>query len=134
MDYTIKQNGRNLNTSLYTIDDRKKTFQSLEDNLELDFTSLSGWSFDILGCAWCSLSGGDSCTVIAGNVNNFYFGDNCDFDSGDRCTFITGNYCTFKTHGRLSRFNTGEKCTFNCPGKDNDFTKIGRDGTIYKYR
>ena len=134
MSYTIKKNGGTLSTSLYTIDDKNKTFQSLEDNIELDFTGLSGWNFDILGCGLCSVSGGDNCTIIGGNKNNYIFGDRCNIDAGWGCMIKTGNYCNIKTHGNLTKFDTGEKCIFNCPGRNNDFEKVGKDGTIYKYR
>ena len=85
-DFSITQNGKFFDKSLYTIDIDNKVFTSKEDDLELDFTGLYGWTFKVV----------DSCTFKAG--------DCCTFNTGCGCTFRTGNFCTF---------NTASNCTFS---------------------
>jgi len=85
MKYSITQYGSPLDKSLYTIDEKTKTFSSKENNLVLDFSRDFDWTF---------------------NTNHF-----CTFTTGSNCTFNTGAYCTFDTD-YFCTFNTSYSCTF----------------------
>jgi len=71
MNYSITQNGKALDPSKYTIDEKTKTFSINEDNLILDFSNLNNWTFKT--------------------------GSGCTFKTGPSCTFKTGSGCAFKT-------------------------------------
>ena len=71
MIYSITKCGTPLDKSLYTINEKTKTFSSNEDYLALDFSSEFGWTFNT--------------------------GSDYTFDTGSGCTFKTGSGCTFKT-------------------------------------
>lgn len=62
--FNVTKNGKPLDPSLYTWDEKTKTFSTKESGLVLDFRSL------------------DNCT--------FYTGNSCTFDTGYGCTFKTG--------------------------------------------
>ena len=96
-DFSITQNGKPLDKSLYTIDENHKIFASRDCrllNLVLDFRGLRHWTFKT----------GMNCT--------FYTGSSCTFKTGGDCTFYTGSSCTFKTGGDCT-FKTGNSCTFS---------------------
>ena len=99
--YSITQNGKPLDKSKYTIDEKSKTFSSNEDDLVLDFHGLGGWTFKT----------GSNCTFKTGWDCTFKTGDHCTFNTGSNCTFNTGSYCTFNT-GSNCTFKTGSNCTF----------------------
>ena len=45
MNYSITKNGKPLDKSLYSIDEKTKTFSSNESDLVLDFSNEYGWTF-----------------------------------------------------------------------------------------
>ena len=92
MNYSITQNGKPLDKSKYTIDEKTKTFSSNEDDLVLDFHGLEGWTFNT----------GSDCTFKTGDYCTFNVNYNCTFNTGSDCTFGTGSNCTFKTGGDCS--------------------------------
>ena len=110
MNYSITQNGKPLDKSKYTIDEKSKTFSSNENNLVLDFNSLNNWTFKTGGC--CTFKTDDNCTFNTGYSCTFNTGNDCTFNTGYNCTFNTGYSCTFNT-GYNCTFNTGYSCTFN---------------------
>ena len=83
MKYSITKNGVPLDKSLYTLDEKTKTFSSDEDGLVLDFSNETGWTFKT--------------------------GYDCTFKTNSRCTFSTGSYCTFST-GYDCTLETGSHC------------------------
>ena len=103
--FSIRQNGKKLKKSKYSIDLEKRVFKSEEDNLVLDFYDLDdlrGWSFET----------GSDCIFNTGCRCDFKTGDDCIFKTSFRCDFKTGANCTFKT-GAECGFKTGADCTFN---------------------
>jgi len=90
MKYSITQNGLPLNKSLYTIDEKTKTFSSKEHSLVLDFSSESNWTFNT----------GSGCTFTTRHYCTFKTGSNCTFKTGSDCTFDTGAGCTFTTKSK----------------------------------
>ncbi len=70
--------------SLYSIDYDKMVFTSSCNDLVLDFSGCSGWTFNV------------------SNYCTFKAGQNCTFNTGCGCTFRTGNYCTFDTKGNCT--------------------------------
>ena len=102
MKYSITQYGSPLNKSLYTLDEKTKTFSSKENNLVLDFGSESN----------CTFKTGSDCTFNTGAYCTFNTSYNCTFKTGAYCTFNTHSDCTFDT-GSGCTFNTGSGCTFN---------------------
>ena len=82
-NFSVTRNGVALDPSLYSWDEKTKTFSTNEDGLVIDFR---GW---------------DRVT--------FRTGDDCIFTTGDDCIFTTGDYCTFKTGSRCT-FDTGSEC------------------------
>jgi len=117
MDECIRQNGKALDKSKYTIDLDTKTFATEEDDLFLDFTGLSDWTFKTGG--FSTFKGGHKCIFNTGSICTFNTGYGCTFGAGGDCTFYTGydcifntfNGCTFKT-GEHCTFDTGDDCTF----------------------
>jgi len=111
MDECIRQNGKALDKSKYTIDLDTKTFATEEDDLFLDFTGLSDWTFKT----------GHSC--IFKTLND------CTFKTWSGCTFKTGHNCTFNTYSSCT-FNTGGRCTFSLYNINNCKFKSGSSGII----
>ena len=71
MNFSVTKNGKELNKSRYTWNEKNLVFSTNEHNLVLDFSGLNGITFRT--------------------------GYNCTFDTGSGCTFDTGSDCTFKT-------------------------------------
>ena len=144
MNYSITQNGKPLDKSKYTIDEKSKTFSSNEDDLVLDFHGLEGWTFKTgSNCTfdtggYCTFNTSGYCTFKTGSCCTFDTGGNCTFDTGSNCTFNTSSDCTFKT-GRDCTFQTGSNCTFKTGGYctfktgSNCTFKTGRDCTFNIY-
>ena len=115
MNYSITQNGKKLAESKYTIDEKAKTFSTIENNLVLDFSGLDGWAFKTgWSCTFktgsdCTFNTGSDCTFKTRSCCTFNTGSNCTFNTGSNCTFNTGLYCTFKTSWGCI-FNTGNWC------------------------
>jgi hypothetical protein len=99
--FSVTRNGKALDPSLYTWDEKTKTFSSYENGLVLDFTDIAGVIF--LTDSGCTFKTGFDCT--------FDTGSDCTFDTGSSCTFKTGSACTFKTSFDCT-FKTGSACTF----------------------
>ena len=91
--FSVTQNGKPLDPSLYIWDEKTKTFSTNESVLVLDFSNYVGVVFRT----------GSDCT--------FKTGANCTFNTGSYCNFNTGTHCTFKT-GYSCTFNTGSYCNF----------------------
>ena len=100
--FSVTQNGKTLETSKYTWDEKTKTFSTLENNLVLDFSGYEGATFNT----------GSDCTFHTGSDCTFHTDSDCTFNTGSSCIFKTGSSCTFKT-GYNCTFNTGSSCTFN---------------------
>ena len=73
--FTVSQNGKELDKSKYSWDEKSKTFGTNEDNLVLDFSEHNGVAFNT----------GSDCT--------FKTGLNCTFNTGWNCTFNVGEKC-----------------------------------------
>jgi hypothetical protein len=108
--FSVTKNGKVLDPSLYTWDEKTKTFFSIVDGLVLDFTDIDGVTFKT----------SDKCTFNTGSGCTFNTSFNCAFNTGWGCAFITGHSCTFKTSfgctfktGSSCTFDTGSSCTFN---------------------
>jgi len=102
MSYSITKFGIPLDKSLYTIDEKTKTFSSNEWRLVLDFINETGWTFKT----------DSNCTFNTGSCCTFNTGYNCTFKTGRDCTFKTDSDCTFDTDSDCT-FNTGSDCTFD---------------------
>ena len=138
MNYSITKNGKPLDKSLYTIDEKTKTFSSNESDLVLDFSNEDEWTFHTgsnctfntgYGCTFktgyrCTFSTGWDCTFDTEEGCTFNTGDGCTFHTGYRCTFSTGWDCTFST-GSFCTFSTWNRCTFSIY---NNFTKLETKG------
>ena len=85
--YSVTKNGKPLDKSLYTINEKTKTFSSNESGLVLDFSDEYGWVFNT----------GSSCTFNTGSSCTFKTSFGCTFETKSDCTFKTGYSCTFKT-------------------------------------
>ena len=101
MNYSISQNGKQLDKKLYTFDKKTRTFSSDEDNLVLDFWGLSN----------CTFKTGPYCTFKTSSGCTFNTGYSCTFDTSSDCTFSTSYDCIFKTSSDCT-FDTGSDCTF----------------------
>ena len=103
-NFSITQNGKPLDKSLYTIDLDNKVFFSKENELVLDFNSCNdyGWTFKT----------GYGCTFKTGSNCTFTTKGDCTFQTFDNCTFKTGVTCTFRTYDNCT-FTTGGLCTFS---------------------
>jgi len=97
--FTVSQNGKELDKSKYSWDEKSKTFGTNEDNLVLDFSEHNGVAFNT----------GSDCTFNTGSDCTFKTGWNCTFNTGSDCTFNTGDSCTF---------NVGEKCCLHYTWND----------------
>jgi uncharacterized cupin superfamily protein len=105
-----RRNGEVLDPSLYTWDEKTKTFSSKEDGLVLDFAGVHRVTFDT-GHS-CAFKTGYDCTFKTGSYCTFNAGPSCTFKTGFYCSFKTDSYCTFNTSFGCT-FNTGHSCTFN---------------------
>lgn len=114
MSYTITQNGDPLSASLYTVDEENKIFTTLEDNLLVDFTDLSGWCFHMDGCSWCTILADDYCHVKAGHHNTIVAGVSSCFQCGWATSYTTGPSCCFHSRGHENTFDVGDDCIINC--------------------
>ena len=126
-NFSITQYGTPPSKDKYSIDYVKKVFTSKEDDLVLDFTYLTGWTFKTGGR--CTFITGSDCTFKTASCCTFHTLENCTFETGysgrcmfntgkrcifktgDNCIFKTGDYCTFET-GVFCTFHTGGRCTF----------------------
>jgi hypothetical protein len=123
--FSITKNGRPLSKKLYNWDEKTKTFSTDVDGLALDFTGVSGVTFNIgYNCtfktdsycifkteSYCIFKTESDCTFITGSYCTFDTGSYCTFKTDSDCTFNTGSYCTFDTNFRCT-FNTGYSCAF----------------------
>jgi len=115
--FSVTKNGKKLSKKLYFWDESTKTFSSNENNLVLDFSNISGVTFNTgYNCTFktgsdCSFNTGSDCCFKTGNNCCFKTGYNCTFDTEDYCTFNTGSDCTFKTKSSCT-FDTGDNCCF----------------------
>jgi len=128
-NFSIKQFGKPLDVSKYSIDIEARVFSSIENNLVLDFGGLSGWTFITgYGCTFdtysrcifntkhdCIFTTNGGCTFNTDVNCNFYTGNNCTFFTGHSCTFKTGNNCTFMTSTDCN-FHTSNRCIFRTGG------------------
>ena len=73
--FTVSQNGKELDKSKYSWDEKSKTFGTDENDLVLDFSEHNGVAFKT----------GANCT--------FKTGSNCTFNTGWNCTFNVGEKC-----------------------------------------
>jgi hypothetical protein len=105
--FSVTKNGKALNKSKYTWNEKTKTFSTTEYNLVIDFTGVNNVTFRT--GSYCVFKTGDNCTFDTGNNCTFKTGSDCTFKTGVRCTFNTGALCTFDT-GYSCTFNTGENC------------------------
>ena len=104
--FTVTKNGKPLDKSLYTIDEKTRTFSSTEDELNIE-TDEDGWKFRTDSC--CTFRTSYGCTFTTGYYCTFTTGSDCTFDTGSDCTFTTGPGCTFDTYSYCT-FKTGEEC------------------------
>jgi len=109
-NFSITQNGKVLDESKYKIDLKNRTFASTEDNLVLDFTGLSGWTFKTTGWV-CIFHTGCGCIFHTGSFCTFTTLGNCTFTTLGNCTFTTLGDCTFNTDSDCT-FDTGKGCVF----------------------
>lgn len=72
MTFSITQKGEELDPSKYTWDPKTKTLSTNENNLVLDFSEYSNFTFKT--------------------------GSDCTFNTGSSCSFTTGYSCTIKTY------------------------------------
>jgi hypothetical protein len=124
--FSITQNGKKLNKSKYSWNEKTKTLSTEENDLVLDFsdydnvtfktgshcTFKTGYSCTFNTGHYCTFNTGHYCTFKTGNFCIFATGLTCTFNTGYSCTFKTGSNCTFYA-GFHCRFNTGSDCTFN---------------------
>jgi len=110
MNYSVTRFGAPLDKSLYTIDEKTRTFSSEEHGLVLDFNLVNGWKFQT--SFNCTLKTGSDCSFVAGDNCFFRTGFGCVFDTDSDCIFKTGAYCTFNTSYECT-FDAGYNCTFN---------------------
>ena len=98
-NFSITQYDKPLSKNKYTIDFEKKVFTSKEDDLVLDFTGLSGWTFNVSN--YCTFRTGHNCIFITGCGCTFRTGSRCTFDTNGNCTFSLWdiNTCKFKSYG-----------------------------------
>ena len=106
----VLKGGGPLALSLFTWNEKTKTFSSEASDLLIDLSGVDG----------CTFKTRDGCTFITGDGCTFKTGSNCTFDTGFSCTFDTLSKCIFKTgfsciFGTLSdcTFDTGHRCTFD---------------------
>jgi len=105
--FSITQNGKPLDPSKYTWDEKTKTLSTNEKNLILDFSGYDGVTFKtgsycVFTTGWfCVFKTGENCVFKTGGVCTFKTGEKCTFDTGENCTFTTWYSCTF---------TTGENC------------------------
>jgi hypothetical protein len=99
--FSVTKYGIPLDPSLYTWDEKVRTFSSKEEGLVLDFTGVDGVTFKTYSS--CIFKTGHSCT--------FKTGHSCTFNTRYSCTFKTDSHCTFKTDSHCT-FDTGPSCTF----------------------
>jgi len=139
--FSVTKNGKPLDPSLYTWDEKTATFSTNEDGLVLDFSNYSdctfktGWGCTFKTGSGCTFDTGSDCTFKTGWGCTFKTGSDCTFDTSSDCTFKTGWGCTFKTAwgctfdtGWGCTFDTGSGCTFDT-GSDCTF-KTGSDCTF----
>jgi len=112
-NFSITQYGRPLSKDKYSIDRGELTFSSIEEDLVLDFTGLSHWTFTTY--SFCTFITGDNCTFNTETNGTFKTGSNCTFNTEGVCIFITSNDCTFTTGG-MCIFLTGDSCIFDTNG------------------
>jgi len=98
----ITQNGKELDASKYSWDEKTKTFSTNENNLVLDFSDFSEYN-------GVTFNTGSGCTFNTGSHCTFKTGYSCTFNTGSGCTFNTGFGCTFKTYSNCT-FKTGDNC------------------------
>ena len=80
MNFSVTQNGKELDKSKYTWDEKTKTFSTNESNLTLDFSNLNSVTFNT----------GYNCTFKTGSYCTFNTGHNCTFEVGEKCCL---HYC-----------------------------------------
>jgi len=95
-------NGEPLSLDKFHWNKKSKIFTTGESKLVLDFTDISGITFNTE----------HKCTFITGPECTFNTGKLCTFETAYNCTFHTGSECVFNT-GWSCRFITGNECTFN---------------------
>jgi hypothetical protein len=123
--FSVIKRGGVLDPSLYTWDEKARTFSTNEDRLVLYFTGVDGVTFKT--GSHCTFNTGHSCVFNTGSDCTFKTGHFCTFKTGSDCTFKTGSDCTFDTRFSCT-FNTGDDCTFNT-GHDCTF-KTGSECTF----
>lgn len=114
MDFSVTRNGKPLDPSLYTWDEKNKTFSTAASNLVLDFSSFAMITFNT--GAFCTFKTGYGCEFTTDSYCTFTTGNTCNFKTGSDCTFKTGAFCTFKT-GSSCTFTTSSDCTFTTGSK-----------------
>jgi len=139
-----------LNNNLFKINEKMKTFESVENNLLLDFENENGWKFITKdNCGFhtkdnCEFHTKDNCIFRTGSNCEFTTGSNCEFITSDKCTFTTYFNCKFKTGNKckfttknICKFKTGNKCKFKtgdcCEFESGDISKfaIGLNCKLY---
>ena len=111
MNFSVTQNGVPLNPSLYTWDEKTRTFSTNECQLVLDFRGQHGVTFELPNSGDCLFKTGDRCIFRTSDVCTFDTGGSCKFETGSHCSFFTSSSCAFITqYGCI--FKTGENCKF----------------------
>lgn len=116
--FSVTKDGKPLDKSLYTWDEKTRTLSTTENNLVLDFSGLDNCAFKTGSiCTFntghnCTFDTGWDCTFKTDYSCIFYTGSGCTFDTDWGCTFRTDSYCTFNT-GHKCTFKTGLGCTFD---------------------
>lgn len=89
--FSVTQFGEKLSNSLYTWDEKTKTFSTKEDNLVLDFSGVDNVKFDMETSCSCTFISGCGCVFNTGSECMFNTGWDCSFTPGHNCAV----YCSF---------------------------------------
>lgn len=93
--YRIIKDWKHLDRSLYTFDEKTRTFSSKENWIIVDFTWRYWITFDVDD--YCVIRCGDNCIVRCGSSCFIDVGSFCSVSANNHCTFLAGNNCTFST-------------------------------------
>jgi hypothetical protein len=108
--FSITQQGKELDKSKYSWNEKTRTLSTKENYLVLDFSDYNNVTFKT--GSNCTFNTRSSCTFKTGDYCTFYTSHGCTFKTGSYCIFHTGYSCTLKT-GDTCTFTTGAYCTFN---------------------
>ena len=91
MSFSITNNGKELDKSLYILDKNDKMFYTEMDNLNLDFSSINGWTFSV----------GNNCTLYTGHFCTVNTGRNCLIFTYTDVVLQTDVYCEIYANRNL---------------------------------